>query len=128
MTPDLTMLVWSAVLAFAQFLPYAIGRTTGWGLPVLVGNRDNTPEDAPWVARAVRAQANMLESLPVFTVLVLVAHIAVPGNATVVLGTQLFFWARLAYAAIYIIGIPWVRTIVWTIAVIGMALILFQIV
>jgi uncharacterized MAPEG superfamily protein len=128
MTIDLTMLVWSAVLAYAQFLPYAIGRSTGWGLPVLVGNRDNTPEDAPWVARAVRAHWNMLESLPVFAALVLVAHFTVPGNATVALGAQLFFWARLAYVPIYIIGIPWVRTIVWTVATIGMVLILSRLV
>jgi uncharacterized MAPEG superfamily protein len=128
MTTDLTMLVWSAVLAFAQFVPYAIGRTTGWGLPVLVGNRDNTPADAPWVARAVRAHANMLESLPVFAILVLVAHFVVPGNATVALGAQLFFWARLAYVVIYIAGIPWVRTLVWTVSVVGMVLILSRIV
>jgi uncharacterized MAPEG superfamily protein len=127
-TTDLTMLVWSAVLAFVQFVPYAIGRTTGWGLPVLVGSRDSTPDDAPWVGRAVRAQANMMENLPVFAILVLVAHSVVPGNATVALGTQLFFWARLVYVPIYIAGIPWVRTLVWTVSVIGMALILFQIV
>ena len=128
MTTDLTMLVWSAVLAFLQWVPYMLGRTSGWGLPVLVGNRDNTPPDAPWVARAVRAQANMLENLPVFAVLVLVAHIVVPGNATVVLGTELFFWARLAYAAIYIAGIPWLRTLAWLVSVVGMVLILVQIV
>jgi uncharacterized MAPEG superfamily protein len=36
---------------------------------------------------------------------------------------MIFFWARLAYAVIYLIGIPWLRTLAWFIGVIGMAMI-----
>ena len=43
------------------------------------------------------------------------------------LGAQLFFWARLAYAAIYLAGIPWLRTGAWTISVIGLILIFLQV-
>ena len=44
------------------------------------------------------------------------------------LGAQLFFWARLVYAVVYLIGIPWLRTGVWTVSVIGMILIFAQLV
>ncbi len=42
------------------------------------------------------------------------------------LGAQIFFWARLAYAVAYIAGIPWVRTGVWFVSVIGLAIIFLQ--
>jgi uncharacterized MAPEG superfamily protein len=29
------------------------------------------------------------------------------------LGAQIYFWARVAYLPIYVIGIPYVRTLVW---------------
>ena len=45
------------------------------------------------------------------------------ANATTAMGAMIFFWARLAYAVIYLIGIPWLRTLVWFVSVIGMAMI-----
>jgi uncharacterized MAPEG superfamily protein len=47
-------------------------------------------------------------------------------NSTTLLGAQLFFWARLAYALVFIAGIPWLRTAIWTVSVIGMILIFVQ--
>jgi uncharacterized MAPEG superfamily protein len=44
------------------------------------------------------------------------------------LGAQIFFWARVVYAAVYLAGIPWVRTAVWAVSVIGMLLIFRQLV
>ena len=44
------------------------------------------------------------------------------------LGVQLFFWARLVYAIVYIAGVPWVRTAVWGVSVIGLILIFLQLV
>jgi uncharacterized MAPEG superfamily protein len=68
----------------------------------------------------------MLESLVLFAALVLIAVVTNKTNATTLLGAQLFFWARLAYAAIYVAGIPWLRTAVWTVSVIGLILIFVQ--
>jgi uncharacterized MAPEG superfamily protein len=69
----------------------------------------------------------MLESLTIFAVLVLVAQLAGKCNATTALGAQLFFWSRLAYAPVYIIGIPWLRTGVWGVSFVGLLQILSQI-
>lgn len=123
MTPDLHLVVWSVVLAFVQMLVAVTGSSTQVSLATLFGNRDNLPELTGWAGRAQRAHLNMLENLPLFIVLVLVAHIAVPGNATALLGAQIFFWARLVYALIYVAGIPVVRTLVWTVSIVGLALI-----
>ncbi len=85
-------------------------------MPALTGAAD----------RAQRAYRNMLESLVMFAALVLTAAVANRLNATTLLGAQLFIWARLAYAVIYVIGIPLLRTLSWAVAVVGLVLIFFQ--
>jgi uncharacterized MAPEG superfamily protein len=90
------------------------------------GNREPVPAFGDWVGRAQRAHHNMLESLVLFAVLVLVALVSGKTNATTLLGAQLFFWARLAYAFVYMAGIPWLRTGVWLASVVGLILIFGQ--
>ena len=97
------------------------------GLPKLAGNRDDLPLIEDWAGRAQRAHMNMLQNLVLFAALVLTAHVAGRANAMTALGAQLFFWARLAYAAIYLAGIPWLRTGAWTVSVIGLILIFLQV-
>jgi len=126
MTPEFTLLVWAAVLAFVQMLVAVVGAQLQVGLPMLVGNREDLPPILGWAGRARRAQLNMLEYLVLFAILVLVAQIAGKTNAMTLLGCQIFFWARLAYAIVYIAGVPWLRTAVWAVSVIGLALILLQ--
>ena len=78
--------------------------------------------------RATRAHRNMLESLILFAVLVLVAHSAGIRNEMTLLGAQLFFWGRFAHAAIYLAGIPWLRTAAWGVSVAGLVLIFAQLI
>lgn len=128
MKPELTWLVWAVVLTFAQALIAVQGAMMQVGLPALAGNREQLPEIAGWAGRAARAHRNMLESLILFAALVLVAIVGDRTNAMTLLGAQLFFWARLVYVPVYIAGIPWLRTGVWTVAVIGLALIFLQLI
>ncbi len=69
---------------------------------------------------------NPVTPLVLFAALVLAAQVAGKLNATTALGAQLFFWGRLAYAAVYLIGIPWLRTGVWAVAIVGLILIFLQ--
>ena len=128
MTPDLTLLVFAVVLAFVQIVVAAVGANVQVGLTALAGNRDSLPAITGWGGRAARAHRNMMESLPLFVALVLIAHVAGRVNGTVILGEQLFLWARLAHAIIYTVGLPWLRTVAWVISVVGMLLILLQVV
>jgi uncharacterized MAPEG superfamily protein len=57
---------------------------------------------------------------------VLVAQITGKTNAMTLLGCQIFFWARLAYAIVYVAGVPWLRTAIWVVSVVGLLLILLQ--
>lgn len=119
MTADLQMLVWSAALALVQMVVAAIGARGQVGLPALAGNREDLPPLTGWAGRARRAHFNMLESLVVFAIVVLVAHAAGKTNAMTALGAALFFWARLAYAVLYVAGVPWLRTAAWAVSLAG---------
>jgi uncharacterized MAPEG superfamily protein len=123
MSPDLYYLLMSTILCFVQMLIAATGANTQVGLPALAGNREGLPEIVGWPGRARRAHLNMIENLVLFSALVLIAAVAGKANATTAMGAMIFFWARLAYALIYLIGIPWLRTLAWLVGVIGMAMI-----
>lgn len=123
MTPDLKLLIWTVALTFVQAVIAAMGGNRQVGLAALAGNRENLPAITGWAGRARRAHLNMLENLPLFIALVLVAHIANRGDGVTLLGEQLFFWARLVYAIVYIVGVPWLRTLIWAVSVVGLVLI-----
>ena len=123
MTPDLKYLLLSTILCFVQVLIAASGANSQVGLNSLAGNRDSLPAITGWAGRAKRAHLNMVENLVLFAALVLIAAAAGKANATTAMGAMIFFWARLAYAIIYLIGIPWLRTVAWFVSVIGMAMI-----
>ena len=127
MTTDLAMLVWSSVLCVLLFLPYVLARTMTWGLIDTVGYPANPPPLAPWAQRAYRAHLNMVENLVPFTALVFVAHQVGAVNDVVALGAQIFFWSRIVHAAVFIAGIPWIRTLALAGGVVGMLMILLQI-
>jgi len=128
MKPEMTLLLWTVLLAFVQMLVAVTGATMQVGLPMLAGNREGLAPCTGWAGRAARAHHNMLESLVLFAALVLIAAVAGKTNAMTLLGAQLFFWARLVYAVVYLAGIPWARTAVWFVSVIGLALIFLQLV
>lgn len=128
MAPELSLLVWAVVLAFVQMLVAVTGAFLQVGLPTLAGNREGLAPFTGWAGRAQRAHRNMLENLVLFAALVLVAVVAQKSNSTTLAGAQVFFWARVAYAVVYLIGIPWLRTAVWTVSVIGLVMIFSQVV
>ena len=126
MSPDLKYLLLSTILCFVQVLIAAAGANRQVGLPTLAGNREGLPEITGWAGRAKRAHLNMIENLVLFAALVLIAAVAGKANAMTAMGALIFFWARLAYAVIYLAGIAWLRTVAWFASVIGMAIIAIE--
>jgi uncharacterized MAPEG superfamily protein len=126
MSPDLKYLLFSVILTFAQVLVAATLANQAVGLPTLAGNREAMGELPGMAGRARRAHINMIENMVLFTALVLIAEVTNRDNAMTALGAAIFFWARLAYAVIYIAGIAWLRTVAWFASVIGMVLIALQ--
>ncbi len=111
MNTALVALAWTAALCGVLWLPYVLARIRVRGLMGVMGNPDpNAPSLPDWADRAQRAHANLVENLVHFAALVLIAQVlgiaAAVGAAAVV-----FFWARVAHAVIYILGIPVLRTL-----------------
>ena len=128
MKPELNLLVWATALAVVQVLIAVGGAFMQVGLMKLVGNREDMPKLVGWAGRAERAHLNILQSLVLFAVLVVVAVLTNRTNDMTLLGAQLFFWGRVAYALIYLAGIQWLRTLSWVVSVVGLVLIFLQLV
>jgi uncharacterized MAPEG superfamily protein len=126
MSPDLKYLLFSVILAFVQVLIAAATANQQVGLSTLAGNRDDLSDLTGVAGRAKRAHLNMIENLVLFAALVLIAAAAGKANAATATGAAIFFWGRLAHAVIYLIGIPWLRTLAWFVSVIGMIIIVVQ--
>jgi uncharacterized MAPEG superfamily protein len=128
MSIELTLLIWSVALAIVQILVAFAGATLEFGLPDTAGDREKLPPADSFAGRAQRAGQNMLESLVLFSALVLVTELTNRNNASTELGAQVFFGARVVYAVIAVVGLPWLRTGIWCVAIAALLLVLAQLI
>ena len=122
----ITWLVASAFLCWFQVTSASLIAARAWtpsGLGLAFGNRDAMPDADAFAARARRAAANMVENLPLLAVIVLAGSLAKVPEATLDLGTAIFFWARIAHAACYLAGVPYLRTLAWGTSLAGLGII-----
>jgi uncharacterized MAPEG superfamily protein len=94
------------------------------GLAWVLGPRDVTPPLTGIAARLDRASTNFLVTFPFFIAVVFAAHLLQHHDAMTVLGAQLYFWARLVYVPVYAAGIPYLRTLIWAVSIVGILLLL----
>lgn len=127
---ELKYLVWSVALFFVMILAQSISAIfSGKATPKeLVGPRDDLPANGltPFHGRARRAQYNMIEAMCMFAPLVLVAAATSSFSSLTALGAALFFWGRVVFAPTYWFGVPWVRTLAWTVSIVGILMILWE--
>lgn len=123
MTTDLWMLVASAGLAWIAILTPATRNFLVYGMGYAFGNRGEQREASELGDRAKRASDNLMENLPLFTILVLVVHVSGKSNDMSALGAIVFFAARCAHFVIYLAGIKLIRTVVWAVSIAGMAMV-----
>jgi len=122
---EIQMLCWSAVLGLVQLLISTTLAVGDQGLPYAAGPRDTpAPPVKIITARFLRAFANFRETFVYFAVAVLLVTLLSKTSATTALGAQLYFWARLVYVPVYASGIPFARTAVWTVSIIGLVMVL----
>ncbi len=118
---EITMLGWSIALGLAGVLLAGAMATQQRGLRWNASNRDGpVPPVTGAAARAARASANFLETFVFFAAAALAVALTHRETADTALGTQVYFWARLAYLPIYIIGIPYLRTAVYAVSLWGL--------
>ena len=126
MLTDAEALVYSTILTWAMIMTASTLRTRLWTVPgmgLAFGNHEKMPDGTPLALRAERAARNMLENLPLFIALVAAAHFMGRTGHALVLGANIFFWARVAYWPCLLAGIIYLRTLIWAVSVAGLGII-----
>jgi uncharacterized MAPEG superfamily protein len=129
MKPELFWLALTATMTGFFWIPYILNRAVRRGFPgaFLTPKMAEAPVEAEWAQRAKRAHYNAVENLAVFTALILTAHLAGVSNSTTTFAAALYFWARLGHYVVLTLGIPYARTVVWTVSWVAEMIIAWQV-
>jgi uncharacterized MAPEG superfamily protein len=116
MTRELFWLTLTVILTGILWVPYAINRSQVRGLSGAMANpsRGDKPH-APWATRLMFAHDNAVENLVIFAPLVLILNALDYSTTWTALAAAVFFWARVAHAIVYTLGIPVFRTAAFTV-------------
>ena len=108
---------------FAQILAVAVPRGLLFGYEWAASVRDDTPELRDIrIQRANRALQNYRETFPIFIALALAVVVADVTSGVPALGAALYVGGRIVYPFFYVFHVPFMRSIVWTIAKAGLVL------
>jgi len=126
MPVELRIAAFGSLLLFVHIFTAIRFKTQQYGRKWNVGARDEAlPPANPMTGRTIRAQANFAETFPIAIVALLGVVIAGRASAMTALGGWIWLGARLVYLPLYAAGVPVVRTIVWTISMVGLAMVLW---
>jgi uncharacterized MAPEG superfamily protein len=126
MPVELRIAALGALLLFVHIFVAVRYKTAQYGRKWNVGARDEAlPPESPMTGRTARAQANFAETFPIAIVALLGVVIAGRTSAATALGGWIWLGARIVYLPLYLAGIPVVRTIIWTISMVGLAMVLW---
>jgi uncharacterized MAPEG superfamily protein len=126
MPVELKILALGAVLLFIHIFTATRFKTAQYGRKWNVSARDEAlPPPNPISGRTMRAQANFLETFPIAIVALLGVVIANRTSQTTAIGGWIWLGARVIYLPLYAAGVPVIRTIVWTVGMVGLSMVLW---
>jgi uncharacterized MAPEG superfamily protein len=121
---ELAVLAWGCLLAFIHIFAAVQVKTRQYGTRWNMGARDEElPPLSPLGGRLARAQANFLETFPIFIAAVVLA-LSVGSTDGTKLGAWLWLGGRVAYLPLYALGVPVVRSLAWIVSVAGIVMML----
>jgi len=113
MTPELTVLALAALLQYAQYALFSVLANLQVGPRAALGPRDTPITLTGRAGRAQRAMNNHFEALILFTIAVLVTHLADRSTGLTATLAWIYLGARLLYIPAYMFGLsPW-RSLIW---------------
>jgi uncharacterized MAPEG superfamily protein len=114
MSPELKYLAFTALLTAALWIPYIIAQVVTNGFLAAQNYVDPTPRPVPlWGQRANRAHINAVETFAPFAAIVILIHITGKENGMTAFWAISYFWLRLAHAIIFLLAIPFLRTLIF---------------
>jgi len=126
LSTELTYLAWSVVLLFAQIIAQASSLNKDGGITYSASARDSEVPLSVVTERLTRSLRNFLETYGAFIALALALHVTGKAGGIGAIGAALWFWARVAYVPAYALGISHVRSIIWTVSLIGLLMMLYR--
>ena len=95
------------------------------GIMYAASARDEELAEGELLGRAERALKNFQETWLAYVILILIAHLAMPGDALIFWGAIVWGAARIAYLPLYLTGTFMIRSLVWNVSLVGLALMFF---
>ncbi len=116
MSKELLWLTFTVILTGLMWVPYILDRVMVRGLMGAMANpsRNDKPQ-SPWAQRLYFAHTNAIENLVIFATLVLILNAMHHSTQSTVIACAVYFWARLAHAIVYMMGVPVLRTLAFTV-------------
>ncbi len=128
MTYELSILALSCVLGVVHIVLASHSASFQRGYRWTASARDEAQAPLTGLAgRLARAQTNFSETFPFFVAVVLIAHLLPIHDWRTQWGAGLYLGARMVYLPLYAFGVPLMRSLVWNVAIAGVALILWAI-
>lgn len=126
MSITLSLLVWSSAV-FALYLGVqAILFQLEYGIKFGAGPCDDKgPAKGAMLGRSERALRNFLETYPVFIALSAAIVFADKASGITEWGGILYLLCRVLYLPAYLGGVPYLRSMIWLIAMLGLASMFF---
>ncbi len=127
MSTDLKVLAWVAALTALMWLPYILTRLLNSGLMRTLNYEADSDPLPAWAERAKKAHYNAIENLVPFAAVVLVANLTSTANATTAMWATIYLWARVVHYLGFTAGIPFVRTLSFSVGWLATMIIFTQI-
>ncbi len=127
MSGELFWLALSAALCIVLWIPYGAVHASIVGLRVGTTDVPKSSELPEWGKRSHRVHMNMVESLAPFAILVLILNVSGKADPSTVTAAATFFFARVAHAILYTFGVPYLRTVAYTVGWLACVYLLWQI-
>ncbi|KIZ46204.1 MULTISPECIES: MAPEG family protein [Rhodopseudomonas] len=124
---EITVLGWSVVLLIGQIFLASVPVTLELGGQYQAGPRDaGKVAHGKFAGRAGRAFRNLLETYPVFVALALALVVTGRGGGWGALGAEIWLLARIVYVPLYLVQIPFARSLAWFVSLLALIAMLIR--
>lgn len=128
MTLELWVLLLASLLGLIHLSAASFAFKAQVGSKYTVGPRDEGLQPTGVAGRLQRAQQNFLETYGIFAAAVLLVHVAGTYGPLSKWGSLLYLGGRVLFLPLYAFGVPWLRTLSWNLATLGLVLVGTQVV
>ena len=125
MTTELNWLTLTALMTALLWIPYVLNRMARQGIFGAMGNLPpDEPSPPPWAQRAKAAHMIAIENFPIYAALIIIIQVTGSGNDITRSAAALYFFGMFAHYAVFTLGIPYLRTVVYLVAGFGVEVVL----